>query len=142
MTVSIAIIVCAIFVVLAMWHFYMAFAGHSGESAAVPSQDGKPIFVPSAGSTIAVGIVLLIFALLVACTSGIVSPGLPASLLTGLSYALALGLLVRAVGDLKFVGFFKRVRGTRFARMDTLFYSPLCLALSTGVATVAYLASN
>ncbi len=135
---AIAVLVCTIFVVLAMWHFHMAFADHSSESAAVPSRDGKPTFVPSTGATVAVAIVLLLFALLVACTSGILTLALPAPLLTGLSYALALGLLARAVGDLKYVGFFKRVRGTPFARMDTVLYSPLCLALSTGVATVAY----
>lgn len=127
---------------LGLWHFYMALAGHSGESAAVPSQHGKPTFVPSRRSTIAVGIVLLAFAALVACTSGILTIGLPPRLLTVLSYALALGLLARAVGDFNYVGFFKRVRGTPFARMDTWLYSPLCLALSAGVATVAFVGSN
>jgi len=138
MITALAIVVCAVFAALGLWHFYMAFAGHSGESAVVPSRDGKPTFTPSTGSTIAVGIVLLLFAALVACTSGILVLGLPIRLLTGLSYALALGLLARAVGDLNYVRFLKRVRGTRFARMDTMVYSPLCLALSVGVATVAF----
>jgi hypothetical protein len=139
---AIAIVVCTVFVILGGWHFYMAVAGHSGESAAVPSRDGKPGFVPSTGSTIAVGIVLLLFAMLVACTSGMLVLGLPRRLLTWLSYALALGLLARAVGDFRYVGFFKRVRRTRFARMDTLLYSPLCVLLSAGVATVAFHASE
>jgi len=142
MITAIAILVCTIFTVLGLWHFYMAFAGHSGESAAVPSRDGKPTFVPSRGSTIAVGTVLLLFAILVAGTSGMLIFGLPIRLLTGLSYALALGLLARAVGDLHYVGFFKRIRGTPFARMDTMLYSPLCLLLSAGVASVAYFGSN
>jgi hypothetical protein len=41
------------------------------------------------------------------------------------------------VGEFKYVGFFKRVRGTRFATLDTLVYSPLCLLLAAGVAWVA-----
>jgi len=142
MITVVAIVVCAIFTILGAWHFYMAFAGHSGESAAVPSRDGKPTFTPSAGSTIAVGTVLILFAVLVAGTSGMLSLGLPIRLLSGVSYALALGLLARAVGDLNYVGFFKRIRGTPFARMDTMLYSPLCLLLSAGVATVAYFGSN
>ena len=142
MITAVAVVVCTIFTVLGAWHFYMAFAGHSGESAAIPSRDGKPTFTPSTKSTIAVGIVLLLFAALVAGTSGVLVLGLPSRLLTGLSYALALGLLARAVGDFNYVGFFKRVRGTRFARMDTVLYSPLCLLLSAGVATVAYFGSN
>lgn len=138
MITIVSLLVCAIFAALGVWHFYMAFAGHVGESAAVPSRDGKPTFVPSRGSTIAVGFVLLLFAVLVAGTSGILVVGLPIWLLTGLCYALALGLLARAVGEFNYVGFFKRVRGTPFARMDTLVYSPLCLLLSVGVATVAH----
>jgi Protein of unknown function (DUF3995) len=50
---------------------------------------------------------------------------------------LALGLLLRAVGDFRYVGFFKSVRDSRFATMDTWCYSPVCLALSMGVAYVA-----
>jgi len=43
---------------------------------------------------------------------------------------------LRAIGDFRHVGFFKRVRGCRFARLDTLAYSPLCtaLALLIGIA--------
>ena len=93
--------------------------------------------MPSARPTLAVGVVLLLFAALVAATGGILPSGLPALALTGLSCALALGLLARAVGEFRYVGFFKRVRGSRFARMDTLVYSPLCLLLAAGVALVA-----
>ena len=138
MITAVAMMVCTIFLVLALWHFYMAVAGQSGESAAVPSRDGKPVFVPSTGSTIAVGIALMAFAVLVASTSGVLALGLPPRWLSVMSYALALGLFARAVGDFNYVGFFKRVRGTRFARMDTLLYSPLCLALAVGVAAVAF----
>jgi hypothetical protein len=51
--------------------------------------------------------------------------------------ALALGLLARAIGEFRYVGFFKRVRGSRFARLDTLLYSPLRLLLAVGVAFIA-----
>lgn len=125
------------FVALALWHFYMALSPRSGESGAVPSVKGKPLFVPSRKSTVAVGIVLLLFAGLVAATAGMVSVGLPRVALSGLSYMLTLGLLARGVGDFRYVGLFKRVRGTRFATLDTLVYSPLCLLLAAGVALVA-----
>jgi hypothetical protein len=43
---------------------------------------------------------------------------------------------LRAIGDFRYVGFFKRIRDSRFARIDTLAYSPLrgCLALLIGIA--------
>jgi len=82
-------------------------------------------------------VVLLLFAGLVAATAGLVPLALPPVLLTWMSYALALGLLARAIGEFKYVGFFKRVRGSRFATLDTFVYSPLCLLLAAGVAAVA-----
>ena len=130
-------VIALVFLVLALWHFYMAQRLLSGESSAVPSKDGKPIFVPSKASTIAVGLVLFLCAGLVAATAGLIPSGLPPTLLKWLSLTLALGLLARSVGEFRYVGFFKRVRGSRFATMDTFLYSPLCLALSLGIAYVA-----
>jgi hypothetical protein len=134
---ALAFVVCAVFLFLALWHFRMAFMRPTGETGAVPSVDGKPLFVPSTQATLLVGIVLTSFAGLVAATAGFVDVGLPAVVLAWLSYGLALGLLARAVGDFRYVGFSKRVRGTPFARLDTWIYSPLCLLLAIGVASVA-----
>ena len=137
MNTLLARIVCSVFVVLALWHFGMACLPPSGQGGAVPSAEGKPLFVPSRKATVAVGIVLLLFAGLVAATAGIFPLGLPPVALSWLSYALAVGLLARAVGEFKYVGFFKRVRGSKFAKLDSLVYSPLCLLLAIGVAVVA-----
>jgi hypothetical protein len=142
MNAVVAIVTCGSFLVLALWHVRMAFGSMSGESAAVPSVDGKPLFVPSRASTLLVALALLIFAGLVAATSGLVQLGVSARVLSWLCYALALGLLARAVGEFRYVGFFKRERGSRFARLDTLVYSPLCLFLGVGVAAVAFAHSS
>ena len=137
MNAALAIAVCVVFLLLALWHFYMAFNRTIGASGTVPSVAGKPLFVPSTRATVAVGIVLLSFAVLVATTARLFALGLPRLVLTWLCYGLALGLLARAIGEFKYVGFFKRVRGSRFAKLDTLIYSPVCLLLSVGVALVA-----
>ena len=134
---ALPIAVSSIFLVLGLWHFYMALVPSSGKVGAVPSIGSKPLFVPSATATVAVGVVLLSFATLVVATSGILWLGLPRYVLTWLSYGLALGLLARAIGEFKHVGFFKRNRSSRFATLDTFVYSPLCLMLSVGVAMVA-----
>ena len=44
--------------------------------------------------------------------------------------AIGIVMLVRAVGDFKYVGFFKKIEGTIFAQNDTRYYSPLCLLIS------------
>ena len=52
----------------------------------------------------------------------------------GVAGPIAVGvvLLARAVGDFRYVGFFKRVRGSRFATLDSRYFSPLCLLLGLG----------
>jgi hypothetical protein len=137
MTMVVGAVVSVVFVTLALWHVRMALFPASGLSSAVPSVSGKPLFMPSAKATLAVAAVLLLFACLVAAAAGIIDVGLPVRVLCWLCGALALGLLARAIGDFKYVGFFKRVRDSRFARLDSLLYSPLCLLLAIGVALVA-----
>ena len=134
---ALPIIVCSTFIVLALWHFYMAVRSHPGFAAAVPGVDGKPLFMPTKKMTIAVGVALLLFTLLVAATAGLLLPGVPEMLLTWLCYALALALFARAIGDFKYVGFFKRVRDSRFAGLDTLLCLPLCLLLAVDVVAIA-----
>ena len=43
----------------------------------------------------------------------------------------------RGIGDFRYVGFFKRVKGSLFATRDTYLYSPLCMVLAVlaGVVT-------
>ena len=128
----------AIFALLAAWHFVMAAMPSRSNSGAVPSVGGKALFTPSRASTVAVGALLLLFAALLAATAGIVQTGLSRNVLAGLSYALAAGLLARGIGDFKYLGLFKRVRGSKFATLDSVVYSPLCLLLALGVATLAW----
>lgn len=135
---ALAVLVASVFLVLGLWHVRMAFSLGSGASGAVPSVGGKPLFIPSTRGTLAIAAVLVLFACLVAATAGLLQVGIPKLVLSLLCYALALGLLARAIGEFEYVGFFKRIRDGRFARLDTLVYSPLCLLLAGGVALVAW----
>ncbi|MFN8007054.1 MAG: DUF3995 domain-containing protein [Terriglobia bacterium] len=131
------VVLAVVFLVLSGWHIYMAFRNLSGDSGAVPTFNGQPVFVPTRLGTMAVALVLLLSAILVAATGRIISLGLSPRVLAGFSYALAIGLFGRAIGEFKYVGFFKRVRGTRFATLDSFVFSPLCLVLALGLAIVA-----
>jgi hypothetical protein len=133
----VAVVVVVVFGALSLVHFYWALGGAAGKLAAVPEVAGRRAFVPSAGATLVVAVGLAVCALLVAATAAIVRGPVPDGWLRGLSYALALGLLARAIGDFRLVGFFKSVRGTRFARLDSVAYAPLCLLLAVGVFYVA-----
>ena len=133
----IAFVVTVVFVALSAIHLYWAVGGRLGKVAAVPELKGRPAFVPSALSTFAVAIALALCSVLVAASAGLIVSPVPAPWVTWLAYLLATALVARAVGDFRLVGFFKRVRGTRFARLDNAIYAPLCLALGLGVFYVA-----
>ena len=133
-----AFIVVVVFVALAAIHAYWALGGRTGKLAAVPELNNRPAFVPSTLATFAVAIALALCAVLVAASAGLVVSSPPAAWVTWLAFLLALVLIARAVGDFRLVGFFKRVRGTAFARLDSTVYAPLCLVLGAAVFYVAF----
>jgi hypothetical protein len=126
-----------VFAALASIHLFWALGGRSGKLAAVPEISGRPAFAPSATATFAVAAGLVACGLLVAASAGLVGPPSPSAWVTWSAFALSLALLARAIGDFRLLGFFKRVRGTAFARLDSLVYAPLCLFLGVTVFYVA-----
>ncbi|MDD1620317.1 MAG: DUF3995 domain-containing protein [Methylococcaceae bacterium] len=137
--ITIAFLLIAVFLGLSLLHFYWLLGGRLGLNAAIPEIDGKSAFLPSTTATLVVAIGLGLCASLIAATAGVLTPPLPYSVLVWLTRALALVLLLRAIGDFRLIGFFKRIRGSRFARLDTVVYSPLCLVLAIAVAMVGFI---
>jgi len=138
------IAVAVVFAALSILHVYWAFGGTVGLEAAIPevpstrgeqASDGTLIkaFHPSVGMTLLVAGALGVAGALVCLRAGLFAPaGAHWSLQWSLA-AVALILMARAVGDLRLVGFFKQIRGTRFAVLDTWLYSPLCVLLAIGL---------
>jgi fatty acid desaturase len=131
-----------IFLSISLLHVYWAFGSSRNGSTVIPTHNGKPIFTPSPGMTLLVALLLLIAALLVLGTLGYWRAGLPFWLFKMGTWGVAVVLLLRTIGDFRFVGFFKRVRDTAFARNDTLYYSPLCLCLAVSCAAVGLWAAS
>jgi len=123
--IMLAFLTAAVFGFLALLHFYWAIGGVHANSAAIPQVDGVPAFRPSRAATAAVGVVLLGTAAIVLMHVELLIAGAAAVLIR------------RAIGDFRLVGFFKRPNNSRFARMDTRYYSPLCLALGAALVAIA-----
>ena len=138
LSLLIAWLLIAVFAGLSLIHVYWLFGGRVGQLAAIPERDGKPLFEPSAVATLVVAIGLALCAVVIAGTAGVLALPLSQTVLAWLTRALAVVFLLRAIGDFRLVGFFKRIRDTRFARLDTAVYSPLCLALAIGAAIVGF----
>jgi len=115
-------------------HLYWAVGGRRGQGAVVPTVDGRPRFSPSSTATVVVAALLALSAALVA---GGVSGWPPRWVFRVGGAGVGLVLIARAVGEGRYLGFFKRERGTQFARRDTWLYSPLCLLLGSMAVTVA-----
>jgi hypothetical protein len=121
-----------------MMHVYWALGGRAGKSAAVPEINGQRAFVPSRAGTLVVAIALLFAATVVAIAGGLFEVGPFRGVFRVLAFGFGATFIARAVGDFRLVGFFKRVRGTHFARLDTTVFAPLCLILGLAVLYVAY----
>jgi fatty acid desaturase len=130
----------AVFTGLTLIHLYWLFGGRVGQLAAIPELDGKLILEPSPLATFMVAIALGLCALLIAGTAGMLALPFSQAVLAWMTRGLAGVLFLRAMGDFRLVGFFKQIRDTRFARLDTTVYPPLCLVSAIGAATVGFAA--
>jgi len=128
----------AIFAALALVHVYWAFGGRALKMGAIPQVAGRRAFSPSPIATLAVALALLAAGLVIAAVAGFLRLPAPRSVLDTLIFGLALVLFARAIGDFRLVGFFKSVRGTQFARLDTAVYSPRWLARAVCVFLVGW----
>ncbi len=129
----IGLLLTGVFLILSAIHVYWAFDGEIGKTAAVPVRaDGQQSFTPSKAATLAVAVALFLFAALV------FSVGVQNStMLQPLCWGLAFILFLRAVGDFRLVGFFKRPSMSDFAKYDSRYYSPLCLLLTAGILYIS-----
>lgn len=118
-----------IFLGLSALHWVWAVQGTNNLDGFVPQIDGKPAFRPGRLATTAVAMLLLAAAAVCASQAQLFGwPRWPFARLC--VWVLLVAFLLRAIGEFRLVGFFKRVRGTRFARLDTWIFSPLCLVIS------------
>jgi len=132
--IVLATTVALAFAGLAAIHVYWALGGRHGAVAAIPEAKGKPLLQPGTAGTLVVAVLLTLAAAMVLQRAGVGPRFAPLLINRCGTWGVAVALMLRAIGDFNYVGLFKRRRGTRFARLDTLFCTPLTLAL--GVATV------
>ncbi len=81
-----------------------------------------------AGLIVAIGLLLMAFVTI--GTQGMFDRYLNRKYFRYSTLLISLIFLPRAIGDFRFVGFFKTVTETRFGINDTMFFSPLCLFIS------------
>ncbi|MEO6870466.1 MAG: DUF3995 domain-containing protein [Ginsengibacter sp.] len=120
-----------IFLLLSILHFYWAFGGKLWYSDVLPtSKNGLRKINPGmiAGFVVAFG--LLFFAIIILGNRGLLDKYISVKYFRYGTLIIAAIFLFRAIGDFKYIGFFKKIKGTKFAINDSVIYSPLCLFIS------------
>ena len=136
MAYAVGIIVSGVFAALAGLHLYWVAGGRWGAGVTIPEVEGRASFTPPPAATVAVAAALATAMVIVLGRIGALERLAPDWMFRWATWAIALVFLLRAIGEFKLVGFFKRVRDTQFARWDTLAYSPLCLAIGAALVFV------
>ena len=132
------IVVAVIFALLGLLHLYWAGGGRFGRGAAIPTAGGERLLNPSPVGTILVAAALFAAALVVLGRLKFWGAGLPVWIFYVGTWVISALFLLRTVGDFRYVGFFKSVSGTDFARWDTMLFSPLCLFIAAAVFLISY----
>lgn len=131
-TLSVLIIInTIIFLLLALLHLYWAFGGELWYGAVLPTNSsGSRRMEPGIAATFVVAFGLLLFAFISLGNRGLWDKHVNRKYFNYGALLLSVIFLLRAVGDFRFVGFFKSVNRTQFAQNDTWFFSPFCLLMA------------
>jgi len=128
------LILCAsliiIFALLSILHFSWALGNTWGFNKALPTNEaGVKMLNPGKFDCALVGVGLLAFASVYLYKIGLINFNIPNWLLSFVSWIIPAIFILRAIGDFKYVGFFKKIKYTEFGRLDSRFFSPLCLTI-------------
>lgn len=134
---TLAVAVSGVLFLIAALHAFWAVTG-VGTGAGVPSRpDGTPAMRPGRLAALAVATALVTAGLILLGRAGVITTGLPAVALRIGAWGVTVTFAARAVGEFHYVGLFRSVRGTPFAKWDALVFTPLCLVLAVASAAIA-----
>lgn len=118
-----------ILIIISAIHFYWTFGGKWATDRVFPEiKSTKPI-KPSILATVVVAFAFLGFAIVYLNQINLFSIKLPQIIEHYGTWVLCFIFIIRAIGEFKYIGFFKTIKNSKFAELDTKFYSPLCLYL-------------
>ena len=132
------IVLAVIFALLGVLPLYWAAGGRFGGGAAIPTVGGKRLLNPSPVGTVLVAAALFAAMLVVLGRLKMLGAAVPGWIFYLGTWVISLLFLLRAIGDFRYVGFFKSVSGTAFARWDTILFSPLCLFIAVAALLISY----
>lgn len=130
MITTFSIILFVIFSSLGIIHFYWLLGGKWGLEKALPTKvAGQKAMEPPKIATVIVGIGLISFGLIYLIKAGLINFQIPNWIITYGSWIIPSIFILRAIGDFNYVGLFKKIKNTEFAKADSKWFVPLCLTI-------------
>ncbi len=128
------IILVSILLFISILHIYWAFGGKWASQDVFPVLEGnrqllKAGYIPTI-PTLIVAALLVVAAGLFLWYAGVIALALPEWIRSVGVWTVTGVFAARAIGEFRYVGFFKTVYNSGFARLDTRFFSPLCLFIA------------
>lgn len=141
------ILLVVIFAALALLHLYWAAGGRWGISVSIPTipnvaLGSRRAFNPGPFATVVVAVALLMAMLTILGQLGWWGTALPPWIFHWATRGIGVLFFLRAIGEFRLVGFFKRIHDTPFAHWDTWLFSPLCLAIAAIAFLLTYAPRN
>lgn len=121
--------VCILFLV-SFLHVYWAFGGKWATNSVIPTKAGEKVFTPSVEMTLFIALLLSTAAIILLQQTNLVHFEVPNIIVQLGSWVCMIVFFIRVIGEFHYFGIFKRKKDTRFAKMDTVLYIPLCAFLS------------
>ncbi len=125
-----SILLSLILVGLGIIHFNWVIGGKYGFTESLPTKEnGERVLNPKKNDSAIVGIGLTAFGLFYLLQSDLINYNLPEWILKYGGWIIPAIFILRSIGEFKYVGLFKRIKQTDFGKLDTKFFSPLCLVI-------------
>lgn len=119
-------LVALIMLFVALLHYYWSFGGKIWSESVIPSKtNGDKVFVPGAMATFVVATIFLFIGIYFILLHSILNYFCSSWIL----WVIAGGFILRGIGDFKYVGLFKQISETSFAKNDSRIYTPLVFLL-------------
>ncbi len=120
-----------IFLSLSILHFYWAFGGKLWYEDVLPTNSsGLRRMNPSMAATLIIAFGLIFLAFITTGNQGLFDKYVKRKYFRYGALIIAVIFFLRAIGDFKFIGFFKTVIRTKFGVNDTQIFSPLCVFIA------------
>ncbi len=140
---TLSILLLIIFSILSGLHFYWLFGGVWGLSKSIPTKNNKELVLKiSKVATLIVAIVLGLVGLLYFSKLEFINFHYTHWMLDYSYWIIPIIFILRAVGDFNYVGIFKKIKDTEFAKADSKIVIPLCLIIGICGVTIQLLLEN